>query len=316
MTTSTQFRPHGIPNPAYEGQRANIKAQCRGAYDLQKLRIQTGLRLVAAFKADLGQQPSSSEEEMTPDAQALLKDLRETYKSITEAVTTNDDIRLRRGKQFEGKDLIKTYNDYTLVGNYLRLERAEKEAFDALERCIEEHPVYPFLKKVKGCGPAMSAVIISEIDISKCRYASSLCKYAGLDVANDGRGRTKQADHLVDREYTAADGTLKTKKSITYNDFLKTKLVGVLGGCIIKAGIKRPGNTYGQIYYDYKHRIENHPAHKDKTPAHRNRMAIRYMVKMFLIDLYAYWRAAEGFEVMPPYHEAKLGLVHRGGIDN
>lgn len=60
---------------------------------------------------------------------------------------------------------------------------------------------------------------------------------------------------------------------------------------------------YGKIYDDYKNRLEQNPVHQDKTPLHRHNMAIRYMVKMLLIDLYNAWRPLEGLLIAAPYHE-------------
>ena len=291
--------------------RGKIRALVVTAYAMQKLRIQCGLRLVANFRRDLGLKSSQSEDELDQDAKELIDNLRVSYGKITNAVVENTSIRKRKYKEFVGDGYITDETELAMVRSFLDLEKNEKETFKELDVIIQKHPVYGFLKDVKGCGPAMSAVIISEIDISRARYASSLVMLAGLDVAPDGRGRGRTSEHLVDREYTGKDGELKTKKSITYNPFLKTKLMGVLSGCIIKAGNKDGKNKYDKIYQDYKHRIENHPKHKDKTPAHRNNMAKRYMIKIFLQDLYAYWRAVEGYEVHPPYHEAKLGIVHR-----
>jgi hypothetical protein len=52
-------------------------------------------------------------------------------------------------------------------------------------------------------------------------------------------------------------------------------------------------------------------AHKEKSKGHRHNMAIRYMIKIFLIDLYKNWRALEGLPVAPSYAEAKLGKIHK-----
>ena len=41
----------------------DIRVMVRGAYDLQKLRIQIGNRIVGNFKAKLGQAPGESEDE-------------------------------------------------------------------------------------------------------------------------------------------------------------------------------------------------------------------------------------------------------------
>jgi hypothetical protein len=48
----------------------------------------------------------------------------------------------------------------------------------------------------------------------------------------------------------------------------------------------------------------------EKSKGQRHNMAMRYMVKMFLIDLYTKWRTLEGLPVSVPYSEAKLGIKH------
>jgi len=79
----------------------------------------------------------------------------------------------------------------------------------------------------------------------------------------------------------------------------------------LSASFLRAGeNKYSKIYYEYKNRLENNPMHHEKSKGHRHNMANRYMVKMFLMDLYSEWRKIEGLPVEKPYHEAKLGLVH------
>jgi hypothetical protein len=196
------------------------------------------------------------------------------------------------------------------VDNYLELEQQEKNHFKRLGHILKDYPIYnDFLHGVTGIGPAMAGVIISEIDITKAEYPSSLHKYAGLDVAADGQGRSRRPEHLEDSEYEAKDGTIKTKKGITFNPFLKTKLVGVLGSSFLKQSPDKC--EYRKVYDDYKHRLEHMDAHKEKSKGHRHNMAIRYMVKMFLVDLYNAWRPLEGLPVAPTYSEAKLGKVHK-----
>ncbi len=170
-------------------------------------------------------------------------------------------------------------------------------------------------------------------------------------------GRSKQDVCLVERDYTAKDGTTKTKLSITFNPFLKTKLVGVLGPSFLKVSkvfvdnermstanrlelakskgfdpktvdkhqlnakvveflrmvgmdIREELSPYAKIYYDYRNRLYLNPVHNDKTDRHKHNMAIRYMVKMFLNDLYAIWRELHNLPVSETYEVAKLGLVH------
>jgi hypothetical protein len=104
-------------------------------------------------------------------------------------------------------------------------------------------------------------------------------------------------------EYKDCDGNTKLKRGITYNPILKTKLMGVLTGCLMKA--KDP--TYSTIYYDYKKRMELSKYHAGKTPAHKNMMAQRYMIKQFLRNMWTTWRELEGLPVDMPYEVEKLG---------
>ncbi len=292
-----------------------LRGTVRGAYDLQKLRIQTGLRIVANVKYKMGQMPSTKEEELDDDAKAILASLRASYERITDGMT---DAKLR--KNFKGDGLISDYAELALIAQYVSMESVEKKSFRQLVHILDRFPIWTeFLKGVKGCGPAMGGVIVSEIDIHKARHPSSLWKYAGLDVADDGAGRSRKAEHLVEVKYIDKDGEEKTRRGITFNPFLKTKLVGVLASSFLKAG----DGPYRKIYDDYKHRLESHAkwgTHNDKSKndkgkpitskGHRHNMAMRYLIKMFLIDLYTQWRALEGLPVSKPYHEAKLGHTH------
>lgn len=281
-----------------------IRPIVRGAYDVQKMRIETGNRLVAQFKQKLGQQPGESEDTLDADAKVLLKDLREAFEKITDGVTT-----LTRAKIPED-GLVSSFTELVLLDRYFELEAAESKHFRNLKHALKEHPIYnEFLEGVRGIGPAMAGVIVSEINIREAEYPSSIWRYAGLDVAPDGRGRSRRKEHLEEKEYIDADGNPATRVGITFNPFLKTKLVGVLGSSFLK----QPADKciYRKVYDDYKHRLQNMPAHAEKTKGHIHNMAVRYMIKRFLVDLYRTWRALEGLPVAEEYSVAKLNITHK-----
>ena len=50
-----------------------LRTSVRGAYDLQKLRISTGNRIVANFKAKLGQLPGKAEKTLEAEEKKVLK---------------------------------------------------------------------------------------------------------------------------------------------------------------------------------------------------------------------------------------------------
>jgi len=280
-----------------------LKTMVSGCYDMQGSRIMAGNRIVANFRAKLGQEPSTKTEDMEKEAKKLLDVIKRDYKKITDGVVT----KLPLMKNFKAQGVISDYTELCLLKQYFELESTEDAHFRMLEKLLDDHPIYnEFLKKVKGCGPAMSAVIISQFDIFKAKYVSSMWVYAGVDVVTeDGQGRSKRAEHLVEVEYVTKDGELKKRKSITFNPFLKSKLVGVLASSFLRS--KSP---YAEVYYNYKNRLENTPKHQEKTKAHRHNMAMRYMIKRFIADLYVQWKEIEGLEAAPEYSETKLGHVH------
>lgn len=282
--------------------RHNIRCLVRGLYDIQKLRIQIGNRITANFKAkELGQTAGKSEEELETEEKNILLTLRERFKKITDGIKS-----FPTRNKFKPDELISTYAELCLIRSYISLETEENTMVQQLKHALKDFPIYTeFLEQVKGCGPLMSGVIISEIDIYQARYPSSVHMYSGLDVAPDGAGRSRRKEHLVTTEYTDANGEVKTKLGISFNPFLKTKLIGVLGSSFLKAR-----SPYAEIYYNYKHRLENHAHHREKSKGHIHNMAVRYCVKRFLIDLHVKWRELEGLQVSQPYEVAKLGYRH------
>ena len=283
-----------------ENSGAVLKAAVNGFYSIQHSRIQIGNAVVDNFKKKIGQDASKSEDTLDADAKILLSNLRVSYKKITDGVVS------MTPRKFKKAGLISRYSELVLVTQYVNLVEAEETAFKQLKYALDEFPIWTeFLKDVKGIGPTMGAVVIASFDIHKAQYPSSLHAYAGLDVVN-GKGRSRKKEHLVDQTYIDADGKEQTKKGISFNPFVKTKLVGVLGSSFVKTK-----GVYRDIYDNYKNRITNMPAHAEKTKAHINNMAIRYTVKRFLVDLYVEWRKLEGLPVAEEYSKAKLGINHK-----
>lgn len=289
-------------------QESLIKTSVRTLYDQQKLRIQTGNRIVASFKDKLGIEPSQAEEEV-PEGDNILKALRAEYKLITDGVK-------RITKTFQPSSrLLTSAGEIRLIESYEHLMSSENAHIKLIESELLNYRIWTdYLANIRGCGPMMAAVIISEIDIYACNSISALWAYCGLDVVvttNEEtgeiqeEGRSRKKHHLKPKQYTNRDGEIVNTVGITFNPFLKTKLVGVLGSVFIKLG-----GPYRKIYDGYKYRLENHPKHQGKTKGHRHNMAVRYMVKEFLADLWTTWRTLEGLPVRSRYAEEKLGIVH------
>lgn len=280
---------------------SSIRLIVRAAYDMQKQRISTGLRIVSHIKSIRGQAPSRPERELSTEDRKLLTQIREDFKRVT------DEYAIPLGKivppkKFKGSPLIPNSAVLQLCSIYEQNLRNEKQQFDNLKYQLVGIPIWEtFLKNIPGIGPAIAGVIISEIkpydqpdpnDPSKMKikYASSFHAYAGVDVAQDGKGRSSRKEHLVPKFYTDFEGNVKETVGITYNKFLKSKLVYVGGGSLLKAvtveyfvnNVKvnkkdwekamklNPEkcskiineNKYSQIYRDIKHRYMNDPKHK------------------------------------------------------
>jgi hypothetical protein len=173
----------------------------------------------------------------------------------------------------------------------LELEEATAKM---LAKEVHKHPLWDcFLKHVKGCGEGVGAVIISEFDINKAPTVSNLWSFAGLAPGKDRKVKGKKCP---------------------YNQFLRAKLCGVLG-----SGFLIANSPYRSFYDNMKNRLESAgwgmdsktPTDKNRPKAgHQHKAATRYMVKMFLRDLYVAWRTLEGLEVRAPYQEEYLGHKH------
>jgi hypothetical protein len=209
-----------------------------------------------------------------------------------------------------------------------------------------------------GIGGAIAATIIAKFHIGDWMLEqtneiienriSKWCAFAGLDVVTtlDSKGdvikataRNMTTDHLCARRYKAKDGSIKEKVSVTYDPELKTKLLGIMGGSILKAsaiqGKKSPNCLsvyYANIYYQEKIRQEgrrktmitmimNRQGNPDKKEATKlamkelskdriHKMANRKMVKLVIQDVFLRWRAIEGYPASLPYDQAILGKKH------
>lgn len=303
-----------------------LRTMVRGVYDLQKLRTATGLRLIAIFRSRIRPEGSTeviADDDMDEEAIKMIDVLRKSYRTLVDGVARNR--RLPAEKGFTGDSIISSYTELVLVDQFLTLQAHEDAQFRQFEVVLKRIPIYnEYLRDVVGVGPAMAAVLITYLDPAKARYASSFWRYAGLDLGSDGRGRSRRQEHLVEREYTDKNGKLATRMGVTYNPFLKTKLMGVLGGSFL-----RTGSPWRKVYDSYKHRIvtddrrvkvtvdeykKANARGEDTTmmwtPGRINTAATRYMVKMFLAEFWAKWRTLEDLPVTATYHEGMQGHVH------
>ena len=362
---------------------STLRMQAASLYQFQATRIAVGNRTTSNVRALLGQGPSQpGEDTLAPELQAALKALR--TEGVTEATadaidkTEEDDGevsdkliaavlaryhelvpetgKLPQARSFKPHPLIPTYDMLVMIGQFADMLAWERRYEAQLGKLLEKLPIYTaFLEGVRGCGTRMSSCLISKLDPAKANHISSFWQICGLGVAvfdgySEARGRRE--DHLVDRVYVSANGTLERNRGLCYDPWLKTKVLGVLAPCMIKCShaalreykegrmttrdIRNHSDVrYLADYLDAKQRYENHEKygkHNDgkpddernarmnsksymiTSPARREAMSKRIMMKAFLRDLWVSWRGLEGLEITPTYHEAKLGYKHQGGV--
>lgn len=288
-----------------------IRASIDNFYDMQKLRIQCGNRICAAIR--------QTDDETENDN--ILKTLASEYNRVTDVLAEKyKSSRRSLGKAIKATDdleIIKSEIDYNMAEQYVALLNQEQQISKFISKLVKEHPMWDrFFGSVDGCGPLMAAVCISYLDIHKARYVSSFWSYAGVGTrAADDPDAPRVAmsrKALVDAVYLDKDGNVQMRKSIGYNDFLHTKLLGVLGDSFVK----RSGSEYRKVYDDYKNRYQNRADWKNdkgEVSAMRcHRAAIRQAIKAFLRDLWVEWRTYEGYTIPESYAEAHLGMAPHG----
>ena len=252
---------------------------------------------------------------------------REYIRILAKSMYSFQDLRIRNAGRLQKKKDGEAMKDNGTTRN---LSQDAEEALDrlwektletenhfkrALEAKVKEMPEWKyFLKDVKGCGPLMAAVLISEIDIVEAVYPSKIHQYAGL---NPGMvfGKKIEGDKIVQTQDLVKGDRPTAGYVLPYNKFLKTKVLKVLADSFIMS--KSP---YTEIYYNEKHRLKNsanaiQTSKGDKkwcetSDAHIAAAAKRKMMHVFLID---YWKAVRqmyGLPVRGSYAEEYLGRVH------
>lgn len=283
------------------------------------------------------------------DRKELRALVRTMYDFQSMRIITANRLRLKKDESKMAEDYMDdaeiSEKDYNAVDfTYKQSQRVEKRLLKEISRIVKTEPIYnEFLIKVLGCGELMSAAILCEFDIKIATTVSKMWQFAGL---NSGlvRGKkiikvTKKTDmaNLI-KEYEnkkgekcaiiQSDEMIRGDKKLAgfvapYNSWLRTKLIGVLAGGMIKAGGSQNENKINyavKFYYPYKQRLEQEEnkvmhigketAWKDVSKGHRDSAAKRYMIKMFVKDLYVAWRTIEGLPVRPSYQEEYLGHKH------
>ena len=267
---------------------------------------------------------------LVKNSNKINKAIDEVANQVNEVADLNDAELLV--KHFSN-GLIRNDAEFQMARMWAQLRSIESGIADELANIIKNchFDIWDsFLIGVDGIGPTLASCLISTINMKKCYTVQSLWKYCGLDVFINkdgvGEGRSRKAEHMEERDYIDKEGNVKKKLSLTYNPWLKTKLMGTIAGMFMQLN-----KDYRAIYDDIKLRLNNserpemmRPRVKNGQPvinkktgepelvqaypkARINMMSQRYMIKMFLLDYWVHGRILLGEPLKVPYAQEKLG---------
>jgi len=209
-----------------KSEREKLRALVRTMYDYQDMRLRTAARL--RLNAD----DETVNEEFMDDAEISEKD----YSAV----------------------------EFTKLNS----QRVEKRLLKEIKKIVEAQPIWnEFFKDVRGCGHGMAAVCLCEFDINIAETVSKMWQFAGL---NPGMVRGKKIVKITSktdksqiiREYEnqkgekcgiiVSDEMIRGDKKLAgfvapFNGWLRTKLCGVLAGCMIKSSRGEKGKNGKRI---------------------------------------------------------------------
>jgi len=248
---------------------------------------------------------------MSESTQVIQKTIKPLLPTLVDAALTIERLRVasevrqshlaRQGKQDPETDEL-----------HRRIKDLEDFVDGRVAHLIESHPAYPWFSLVKGVGKENIAKVVALIDITRDDTPSSLWKFAGFSV-DDG----------------IAPRRIRGGGKLSYNSQLRS-LCWRLGSSLVRA----KGKFYDYYLKEkdkYYQRYENQgveivpatslPKKNGKryepdgmiSEGHIHNMALRKMIKLFLVCLWVVWREEEGLSVTKPY--AIDRLWHNSYID-
>ena len=181
------------------------------------------------------------------------------------------------------------------------LKEAEDTINKNLKKELKDIPIHnAWLQHIKGCGPSISAGLLSEIEVENFKTPSSVHKWFGLDVVN---GKPPK---------------LTKGKTLTFSPKRRALVIGILGDQFIR----NKKSFYRTIYDNEKQRqldktfpvgelASKYDGYKKEdthlSKGHIHNRAIRKAVKLFLSHYWHVSRILVGLPTRVPYPIEYLG---------
>ena len=133
--------------------KEQIRCSISSYYDLQKMRISVGNRLVASFYAQLGVSPASKKDEEGPskpaeldkESKSFLDGLKKDYSKISQGIAENQASIKKEIKTLEKDNsltYIKNESDYRFVRSYMLLLDSEDDMIKIIDSFVKNHPMW------------------------------------------------------------------------------------------------------------------------------------------------------------------------------
>jgi len=318
-----------------------FKIQCKLYSETQLTRTKMGNRVFAMFKLNRNFSSDTPKEETEHLAKKLInynglgKNINR-IKNNTMNGKTFDEVRgpVARSKFLHKfakitheDDIIADENEFNLVLSYFNIWTMELEIVERFSVMLDEFPIWKYcLSNIYGLGPITGAMFVSHMDIHRSTSPGSFIRRCGITVESDGKGTSRRKEHNVPTEYLDKDGNLCYKMGLGYDPkwrsfFLYTLIQSFVYQKPIKSPYRRQYDNKKKQYSlradlqrkDKKTKIPNSELGPDL--GHIDKMAKRWLGKIFLCDVWLWWAALEGKEIKKPYYEAKINKNSHAGID-
>ena len=213
-----------------------------------------------------------------------------------------------------------------LGDSYRREWNEERDLLRLLTERIARHPAWPWLERVRGIGPSLSARLLARLEIERAPTPSSFWSYCGLATVaaqlyrcsqcgyelSLAVGRHLRSGHRVPGSGHPCPGTLLPNgegarrvaqprpsrgENAPYDREAK-KLCYLIGVSFV-----RQGDSYKRYYDEQRSRLD--VAKPDWIPRRRHLTALRMTEKLFLAHLWLVWREQLGLPVTAPYADGR-----------
>lgn len=258
--------------------------------------------------------------------------------------------RVRKPRTPDEPEIVLSEDDVARLARINKpMAALEKVTLKEMNDILDGHPIYEWLVGQRGISVTLAPVLMGALDIFRAESVSQFWRVCGLSVdTRTGRAerptkgeKLHYSPHLKSRCYLLGECLIKANNTEfrPFYDNYKHRKESQIGRCSncdgtgrYTAKSARGGGpavdpeiaAIAGLESELAAAAEAKPGKTTKcsncngtgtgpwgnSKKHRHIAAMRYMVKMLLLDLHKRWRTHEGLVLRPSYAEQYLGHVH------